>query len=163
MKKQSVLKSVKSHSKSRKKQNVLKVVSLSLRAPLHPVPSAINLSSVHSKTSIFHSNSNEDMSSTVWEVLGNFGQLRPKIWCPNVALKKYSPIVAPPPLSLPGKCADQLGRSPQPAADVPSKQLATLLKVRQVSTHCPNAQSNSLTEQKSHQGPLSVVNKIYIS
>ena len=50
--------------------------------------------------------------------------------------KKYSPIVAPPPLSLPGKCADQLGCSPRPAADVPSKQLATLLKVRQISTHC---------------------------
>ena len=163
---------------------------LCLRAPLHPLPSAINLSSVHSKTSIFHSNSNEDISSTVWDILGNFGQLRPKIWYPNVARKmvlttfwrhpgiplmvilmkrqayflllpkKYSPIVAPPPLSLPGKCADQLGCSPDPLQTFPQSNLQLCSKYDR-SAHI--AQSISLTEQKSHQGPFSVVNKIYIS
>ena len=45
----------------------------SLRAPLHPLPFAINLSSVHSKTSIFHSNSNEDFKQ---HGLGHLGQFR---------------------------------------------------------------------------------------
>ena len=70
-----------------KKQSAPKAVPLSLRAPLHPLPSAINLSSVHSKTSIFHSNSNEDISSTVWQIWAISGKFGPKIWCPNLAQK----------------------------------------------------------------------------